>query len=372
MNDLILVDPHSNDFMFVPLMFKIFGRKSLLKYLYIPKSIIMKRNKIQIYLSYESSSFPERFFKKLPFFLRKIIVDLEIIIWKRINEEYKFEILKSVENKKVFYFGHKKSYLFSHQNLSKAKIIFVHLSHYHGYKQYEFKSLIKDKINFCFDNDISNNSYFKSKFPWYNKKILIMPFQIQERFFKTDIDNERLNKCCITGTYHSYSKSEADWGIYNNNCTTLHPVRHQLANMNLPSYIDSKLSLFKKPDLIKFKLNDVKQKKYFSFDIAEYYSKYNYACVPGEGTGAIGIGSLEAMAAGCKVFLTNNEVKGLDIPSDLYVGYNSINDLLDKIENSIESNSKINKDIKFKIRESIIPFKEENLMKKFKEIIESY
>lgn len=372
MKKLVLVDPHSTDQMFTPLMFKIFGRKALRKYSYIPTCILSENKNIPIYLSYNSSSLPARIFEKLPFFLRKIIVDIEIKIWKKINDGVDFEITHNLTDKKVFFFGHKKSNLISDERFKDTEVTFIHLSHYHGFASKPVPSLeLQNKIVFCFDNDIKEHTFFKSKFSWYKKDIEVVTFEVQERFFSVDIEVERMKKCCITGTYHSYDKQEMDWGIYNRNFTTLHPVRHELALKKLPNHIDSKLSLFRKPDLIKFKLNDIGQSKYFSFDIAEYYSKYSYACIPGEGTGAIGIGSLEAMASGCKVFLTDIEAKGLKFPTNSYIAYENTEDLLSKIEYAI-NNISIGKIDRDNFRNIAKGFNHNSLIEKFDCIIKRY
>lgn len=369
MDNLVLVDPHSDDFMLTPLLYKIFKRKALHKYKYIINEMLDNNKKIKIYLSYESSSFPDKIFKKLPNFIKHLIVKIDFYFWRKINNIFCYELIHDLDNKDVFFFGYKKSQLIYDERFNKCKNIFFHLSHYHTFPKMKCPTeKLLEKIVFCFDNNILNNKYFKKRFPWYTKDLEIITFQISKKFFNSPNILNKENKCCITGTYHSYNKVEADWGIYNRNQCTLHPLRHELAQIKLAGHINSKLSLFKKNSIVNLK--NIRQSKYFDFDIVEFYSNYKYACIPAEGTGAIAIGSLEAMARGCKLFLTTEETLGLNINQCVYNNYNgSAEDLLSKIEYCINSYEKIDTQV---IINTANNFNEENLRRKFINVIKKY
>ncbi len=321
----VLVDPHAEDFIFCPVSFWFARRRALKKYEYISRSLL-NNDVLQVYISGEVSSLPNGFFNRMPRTIKKIILWGEIKIWRILNRKWthKINFVKSLRRKNVFLFGYKKSELFKHEAFLHAQKIICHLSHYHTFTVTNHSSSIAEKLIFAFDNDVGEHHYFKKKFPWYYKRIIIIPFEVKERFYEKALvaEKDKIEKCGVTGTYHDFDVSKVDFGILFENKSTLHPLRLEMATKDqINDLFDSKLALYKSGSGLVKKLIGAKQKKYFEFDIVSFYANHRGCVIPGEGTGAIAIGSLEAMASGCHVYLTEWEVKGLNLCSAGYSLY---------------------------------------------------
>ena len=83
------------------------------------------------------------------------------------------------------------------------------------------------------------------------------------------------------------------------------------------------------------------QRKYMAIDIVELYQNSSHSFVGGEGTGAIAIGTLESMAAGCIPLISREESRGLlfDIKNADINFYTNENELFQKI-NDFDVNKK--------------------------------
>lgn len=346
---LVLIDPHSDDTIYQPLLYKIIKKRPFKKYNYLNDAMQIN-GKIAIHFTYKKSSIPSRFLSFLPNFLLKLIIKVEIYFWKRVNE-IKVNEIKEVDvfKHEAFIFGKKKVDII-HELSNKFKNVYVHLSHYHGFDSFNDSS--QKNIYFCADNDISDFDYFKNKFPWYeSRKLFIVPFCVDDRFIDNQLD--RASKCCITGTYHDIPREYVDFGIYNSKGnSTLHPLRFDLSTYESEK-LEKRLTLFGDKDPLS------KQKKYFNFNIVDFYNSYNYALVPGEGNGLIAIGSLEAISSGCTIFLTDWEAKELFNEGE-YVKYDgTLNDFIEKLDLYLSNDIKIiNPNIfnKFKKTEAIARF----------------
>lgn len=348
---LILIDPHAKDFIYKPLLFWFLKKRPFRKYAYIHNALELDK-KINVFFTYKKSSIPDRFFNKIPLFLQKYLIKLEIYFWKKINKININEVLNiNTSLHDAFIFGRGCESVIG-ELTTKFKKVFVHLSHYHGFK--DFGGVKEDNLFFCADNDISLHHYFKNKYPWYKNGIQIVPFCVEDRFSNAT-NLKRKKKCAVTGTYHNLPREVADFGIYNSlGNTTLHPLRFELANYE-SNLIEKKLSLFGYKDPL------TKQKKYFSFNIVDFYRSFNYAIVPGEGNGLIGIGSLESLACGCTIFLTEWEAKGL-LNEGEYIAYDgTLEDFMSKLRTAINKETIINLDENVSNR-----FKADFLVDKFK------
>lgn len=348
---LVLLDPHVDDTIYKPLSYWMLKKRPFKKYSYI-NDAITKNQELTIHFTYNYSSFPKRITNKLPQFIKRIIIQIEIFLWKKINKIKFKEINESkIEKDKhnAFVFGKRKEGILALRG-NKFNKVYYHLSHYHGLDKIE--AHLAQNVFFCADNNIKNHKYFKNKFSWYNKEIIIVPFFAESRF--KNLNKERLNSCAVTGTYHDINKKEIDFGIYNSKGnTTLHPLRYDIAQSDIEGLV-SRLSLFEKKDLFK------KQKKYFSFDIVEFYNSHKYALIPGEGNGLIAIGSLESYASGCDIFLTEWEASGLFDENEYFKYNGELNDFIKKFKSVRNKRYELNSPIrdKFSYEKSIIRFQE--------------
>ena len=83
---LALYNPHSQDFIFKPISFILAKRKALCKYGYIRDVLLDNKEFISIYIDYtESSIIPMKFLERLPLFLRKFFINIELFFWIRVN-----------------------------------------------------------------------------------------------------------------------------------------------------------------------------------------------------------------------------------------------------------------------------------------------
>ncbi|MEZ9886517.1 hypothetical protein AB4374_21830 [Vibrio splendidus] len=340
---MILYDPHADDNIFTPLSYFLLRRRALKKYGYI-RSALTDKGLGKIYFSYKNSSLPKSLTELMPVFMLRIFIMLEVFIWRKINNIPKDMITNTLEGSDVFLFGYKKFSKLEQCEFSKSRKIYIHLTHYHTY---EYNNIYKsENVFFCFDNDVSNVVYFKHKFPEYDKGIIILPFYVNDRF-NYDYNINKVNSVAVTGTYHDFNPNEVDFGIYNRDRATLHPIRHELANRKLNTCFNVKLGLYRNPTTVKSLiklLTSYRQKRYFSFDIADFYAQHKFSIVAGEGTGAVAIGTLESIASGCIAFVTIDEISGLDIPEGSYIIYDgTINDLLKKVDLAINNNDEENK-----------------------------
>ena len=166
------------------------------------------------------------------------------------------------------------------------------------------------------------------KFKNYFKSIVVIPFYVKDEFFQYKLKGEREDKVLITGTYHNIevNQSTFDFGIYNsigNLC--LHPDRFKALSLSNNSMIEFRVSEYGK------KVN--KQKDYFKVPFSDLYKTFRFAYVPGEGTGLIAIGTLEAYCSGCKVFILQTELKGLGCPTGNFIPIQSFEQFKNYLEN---------------------------------------
>lgn len=356
---LVLIDPHCDDFIYRPLTYFIFRKKAFRKYAYLDIAL-RSYDKLFVYFTYENSSMPPRIFSKLPKVLKMVLIKLEISFWRRINkidlEEYKIVGQKS--EKSAFIFGYKKFDILS-VVLPKFKDVYVHLSHYHTFQDLDYSNY--SNLTFCADNNIAAFDFFKKKFSWYEKRIIIVPFCVSDRF-KVLHEFERIKKCCVTGTYHDIPVSKVDFGIYNSRGnTTLHPLRFELAQGNWP-FLVKRLNLYGK------NIFEVFQRSYLKFDIVRFYNSFDYAVVPGEGNGLIAIGSLEAIACGCSIFLTSWEADGLFESNEYFEYDGGLDDLIAKCQAYTDSGDELSWNVKSRLLDR---FKADNLVQRFRSSFEN-
>ena len=323
----IYLNAHVADFCYRPVSFVIARRRALRKYSYLDAQFGNR-----LYFSPGETSLPRRWSNKLPNFLKTTLSFFEARVWGRINQRQLIPVDDDVLlNNHVFIFGYKSgpdTLKFLKQKGFKNRV-FLHLSHYHTFDIpiSDFEEL---DITLLFDSDVSHHDYFRKKFSTYQRQVYVLPFQIDDRFFIEDDQNKK-SRIAITGTYHKLPYGTLD--ITYNGSSTLHPIRLAYAQSNIQAdHLENYLSLFESHSIWSVLLG---QRKYMSFNIAELYKACSHAFVGAEGTGAIAIGTLEAMAAGCIPFVTENELSGclFDPKVANLEFYNGLDELIEKTLN---------------------------------------
>ena len=331
---LIFLNPHVDDFLATPILFKLLGRRPLKKYGFLFESFVQKKQSINILIDqYSSSVIPWNFFKILPSWCQKIIVSIETKIWLQLNNNIssKINLLREdqvTDNDVIFAFSYKTAVAGFEPRiniLNRAKSTIFHLSHY--FINTSVKSNNLRKINNLYlsgDSDISENSYFSYFFGWYKRKFLVLPFSINEKFLKKEFPKKVDATIIVTGSFHDLSK-ERPKNFYSDfrsvtSKNSYHYVRSEFSKKKdelskdfliLTSSITPKKNNFLLASLSK--LIASRQKNYFSIDIVEAYAQSKYAIVGEEISGFPSIGSFEAMASGTMLYGVEECYKGLGL-----------------------------------------------------------
>ena len=162
-------NPHSSDFLGIPLSFTIIRKKPLLKYAYLLKA---SKNAKYIFDFKESSIFKKKIIKKYFYFFIPIIF-LEIILWCSYNEisfrKVKFILKEQKKNFKLFIMSYKSMTDVDNSTFeffNSYSHIYIHLTHYFIRTKEKAKNIskIKAQITLLGDSDFKNNSYFKKYF----------------------------------------------------------------------------------------------------------------------------------------------------------------------------------------------------------------
>lgn len=321
---IIFYNPHIDDFLSEPPHFKLIRRKALKKYGYL-LSEKNSSNKLFIIVDGSISIFiTDNIFKFFPKFLRMIISKFEFMIWSYLNKNIKnYKIIKEKDihyDDIIFFFSYKiakGAFHLRQKILNKCNII-AHLSHYFILTKEKSDNLSKlRKLHLAADSDLTENNYFQWFFHWYNKKILIVPFEIQKRFSRTKSFLERTKETLATGTVHNLAKERPRY-LYQDYLSytgmiSYHPIRRLLFDKNFDK-IDTLISEWEgKKRFFDFKFFGSSQKKYFSFDIVQTYNEYKFVIVGEESVGLPAVGAFEAMACGCILIAVEDFYQGLDL-----------------------------------------------------------
>lgn len=351
---IIFYNPHVDDFLSGPLQFRLLRRRALKKYGFLIAEAIKKEEQINICYDHSCSGLiPEGIFRYLPNFIRFLFTFFEFRMWMKANKLAKhINVVKikdlDVNNHVLLAFSYKSATGMFNGRLAlfrRCKAVVFHLSHYFISTKLKSNNIAKLKNAFLAgDSDFTSNSYFKYHFGWYDKEFLVLPFAVEDRFKVKKEFSERKEKAVATGTFHDLTKEPKGW-LYEDfleatNSSTYHPIRKSIymSASQLSQTIDSKISYYKDYGAKNFSLvtNPLKvsQKSYFSIDIVDLYNDYQFAIIGEEVTGAPAIGTLEAMACGCVVFVMPEFYSGYNlIEGRDYVAYDgSIEDLTAKIE----------------------------------------
>ena len=349
---IVLYNPHIDDFFYKPVIYKLLNRRPLKKY-----GFFTKTKNLSVYVDgTESGILPFSIFKRLPVFLKNLFLKLEIYFWKKLNNDSKIKFLKSpTSNHLLIMMSYKSANNMTNErvkNLNNFKFVIAHLSHY--FINTKKKSLNLSKLNNLYlagDSNILKNKYFKTFFDWYDKSFVVLPFAISERWEKRIPFNDRKKFLIATGTVHDL-KNEKPKYLYEDflNISGLnyyHPTRieaHEICKeLGFTSYVNqyrgNKSNLFS----LFFKRLIISQKKYFSIDLTKEYNKHNFAIVGEEWSGFPALGAFEAIACGAVLIGDSSKYVDTGLKEDLhYIPIDkNLTNTIDKIK--LLSNSSLNK-----------------------------
>lgn len=353
-----VLNPHLSDFFAKPLSFVLLKRRALNKYGYIISPDDEENPEFNFLFNNLSSGFiPDKYFNLCPFFLKKLILKAEVARWKKINNINKnikcyFDVEAIPERNLLFMLCYRnyKHALSVSKTAQQFKNVVAHLTHYYAFPV-EYSNLLKDlpNVRIAADADVSENSFFKQYFGWYNKPVLFIPFAVKERFVAKKPFEERENKAIATGTFHLLEHGDVSFGqsdLIRQKSDSIHPIRRKLFEQkdDIGDFVD----VYCKPYFEKHMKSNVKQSassnklqvsqsQYFSFDIVDKYNQYKFAVIGEElFNGLPGIGSFEAMACGCVLIADPSCYHGLDMkPGVHYLPYDStIQSLVDVISSN--------------------------------------
>jgi hypothetical protein len=353
-----VLNPHLSDFFAKPISFIVLKRRALKKYHYIIDPVKEEAPEVNFLFNNLSSSLvPDKYFNILPYFLKKILLKIEIKRWKKINQiseniKCYFDV-KEVPERNVLFMLCYRNYKQPGSILkigNQFKHVIAHLTHYYAFPV-EYSDAIKSlkNIHIAADCDVSGNAFFKKYFSWYQRPVLYVPFAINERFTVKKPFAQRESKAIATGTFHllehDVAPNEASCYVIKQVSNTIHPMRRKLYEHKeeIGNYVDVYCKPYYEKNIGKVKASSVSNKMqasqalYFSFDIVDKYNQYKFAVV-GEETinGLPGIGSFEAMACGCVLIADPSCYTGLPLqPGVHYLPYaNSIESLTEVIKNN--------------------------------------
>lgn len=347
---IVLYNPHVDDFLAEPPHFRLLKRRALKKYGFVIEALLMAQGRVPVMIDGTASSFiPARYFGLLPGFLRNIVSSLEYAAWVRINNFTKFDRVSvsspDIGNYTLLAFSYKAASGNFESRLPlllKFRHVLFHLSHYFVSTSEKAENIKKLPDAWLVgDSDLTGNEYFRGFFGWYNKRFLTLPFAVKSRFINNVPLSQRESRCIATGSVHDLRQERpveaySDY-ISRSGLDTYHPVRKQIYEacerirpqvecMVSPYRNYQSSSVFKKWWSHFF----VSQKKYFSRDIVEVYNQYKFAVIGEEATGFPALGMLEAMACGCIVFGDPRKLNGLNLQAERhYLPYDgTLNGLL--------------------------------------------
>ncbi len=327
------LNPHYDDFLAEPVVFRLLGRRALKKYGYLLEGILAQEGSIFCLVDDVSSSLiPYRFFVLLPRLLRRIWLLLELALWKKMNHfgpsvKTSFSLPEMSKRQTLLLFSYKNcTDGFSHREklMNAFQKVVVHLSHY-MIRTSEKASHVKRLQNAVLagDTDISRNAYFHHYFGDSQTPFLVVPFFVADRFSINRAFNERPLCCVATGSFHDLTKEipqshYADFMSFFKT-DTYHPVRKLIyQNKDKWPWLTCLVSPYREGAgfLSHFKVG---QKTYFGLDMVSQYNQHRYAIVGEEAVGFPALGAFEAMACGCVVLTHGTEMyHGLGLQSGVH------------------------------------------------------
>lgn len=320
---LTLLNPHADDFVAVPVSFRLVGRRGVCKYKYLVEEPIRRGQRLSILVDGTLSSLiDQQVFNRMPKWLRGLILRVEIYFWLRLNGLTPHaDVHRSIDTVK----DRMALYVFSYKNcvgsfdrrlaaISSFECALINLSHYFIRTSEKAGNIAKlGNAHLISEANLLQNSYFQHFFP-KAPLVSVVPFAVSNRFVVKRPLAERDAKCAATGSFHNLNEEEPR-AYYRDfidffKTDTYHPVRKMLYRQRaeLSDWLTSRISPYRELKnssksagaLLRNLLRlDVVQSEYFSFDIVEFYNQHRFAIVGEELSGAPAVGFFEAMACGC-------------------------------------------------------------------------
>ena len=320
--ELTLLNPHADDFVSMPVSFRLVGRRGLRKYGYLLDEPIRRGRRPAVLVDGTLSSlFDQATFNRMPKWLRGLILRIEIFFWLRINRlTDKVDVYWSpgeiTDRRAIYVFSYKNcvgAFEQRRETLAAFDHAIINLSHYFIRTREKVENISKlPNALLHSDGDLASNPFFQRFFS--GRKIdIALPFAVGRRFAAIRPQSERSPKCAATGSFHNLQHEEP--AIYYRDfieffgVTTYHPVRKLLYENRdkLLDWLDCRVSPYREnrervwllARLRQAARLDAVQSKYFSFDIVAFYNEHMFAIVGEEISGSPAIGFFEAMACGC-------------------------------------------------------------------------
>jgi hypothetical protein len=307
-NNYFIVDPHFTDEIYTPLRFYIRKRKGLNKYSYLSNVCENERGVNILFSNTISGVINSSLFEKLPILFKRFIILIESKFWLLLNKikVSKLTTPKASDIAIVQLRNITPSQLKYIDKLRDLDVIIAWgTSHLHLAAQN--LSYIKPVDLVLIDNNLNIQGVDSSH-------LIISPPVVKDRFI--NLHKARINKILCVGTVHVYKAFHH--GFYKSaEIFTLHPARYKVLS-NRDESINS--ILLKNYSVISDDLNLYQvQRKYLKQDIVSLYNDYRFAFIGSENTGVVALGTYEAMACGCEVFLEEHIAKKVGLIDGVHV-----------------------------------------------------
>ena len=312
-------NPHSSDFIGIPVSYKLVRKKPLLKYGYLLKF----NSKAQYVFDFrESSFFKKKIITKYFYFLLPFLF-IEIIFWCFIN--------KIVFNRIIFSFHkqlNKKSILFvmSYKSLtdidqstlkffSSFEHVYIHLTHYFIRTKEKAKNIskIKTKVTLLGDSDFRDNVYYKKYFKKDHFNFEVLPFKPHDRFIQKK-NIKRISRIYSGGTVHQLNleRPKNYYSDFRNffKVNSYHTIRPYLLNKRI-DFLDSAHGAWS--EQAKLTVGNA----YFKSDLCDIFNRYIAVVYGSELSGAPSISNLEAICCGSIALMDRRYAKGLPLKENV-------------------------------------------------------
>lgn len=313
------LNPHADDFCAAPISFSLVKRRALKKYRYLLDEPIKRGQKVDVFIDGTLSSIvTQSIFNRLPKFIRYFILRVELHFWLKLNN-FKDKITihyspDSITDKSVLYmFAYKNCTGYFDrriQGIECFRLKIINLSHYMIRTREKGQNCAKlSNVTFTSEADVSSHRFFV-RFFGSRRNVITLPFMVEDRFKLDKELSTREKKCAATGSFHAleyerprefYKDFRSYFGL-----DYYHPLRKAIYDnrSSLGEFFISKISPYREAGRFSRLLSflqkfDLSQKKYFSFNIVDFYNSCVFAIIGEEAHGLPAVGAFEAMACGC-------------------------------------------------------------------------
>jgi hypothetical protein len=307
-------NPHSSDFLSIPISYKLLRKKPLLKYGYLLKF----NSKVEYIFDFrESSFFKKKTIAKYLFFLLPFLF-LEIILWSLIN---KIAINKINFSFQKQFNQHSNLFVMSYKSLTDIdqstlkffnsfEQVYIHLTHYFIRTKEKAKNIskIKTKVTLLGDSDFRDNSYYKKYFKKKHLNFEVLPFKPHDRFKKKKL--RRIDRLYSGGTVHKLNleRPKKYYSDFRNffKVNSYHTIRPYLSNYSI-DFLDNAHGAWSEQAKL------IGGNTYFKSDLCDIFNRYIAVIYGSELSGAPSISNLEAICCGSIALMDRKYIKGLPL-----------------------------------------------------------